>query len=242
MIDLHCHLLPGIDDGASSWEITLEMCRLAQLDGVTHIVATPHANYEYNYDRAACMGLLDELRSRFSGMGFSLGCDFHLSYENVEDAVRSPQRYVIGESRYLLVELSDYSNFNLAQMLYDLQAAGLTPIITHPERNPLILSKPDSLHELADCGCLFQITANALTGFWGKHSQKLCIEMLRNNLVHFIASDAHGIKHRTPLLCEGRNAAARFIGAARADRLVNANPAAVIAGQNIEPLHNTASL
>ena len=236
MIDIHCHLLPAVDDGAKSWEITLEMCRMAEADGVTHIVATPHANYEYAYDRASHLALLDELRLRVPGMSFSLGCDFHLSYENIEDAMQHPERYAIGDTRYLLVELSEYSAFNVAQTLYELQTVGLVPILTHPERNPLILGKPDLLHEYADVGCLFQITANSLTGFWGKPSQKMCEEMLRNKMVHFIASDAHGIKSRPPILSAARDAAARIIGAEAAEKLVDANPAAVVANQVTEQI------
>jgi protein-tyrosine phosphatase len=236
MIDIHCHLLPAIDDGAKSWEITLEMCRLAQQDGVTHIVATPHANYEYNYDRAAHLALLEELRSRVPGMSFSLGCDFHLSYENIGDAMLHPERYAIGDTRYLLVELSEYSAFNVAQTLYELQTVGLVPILTHPERNPLILGKPSLLQEYAGVGCLFQITANSLTGFWGKPSQKMCEEMLRNKMVHFIASDAHGIKSRPPILSAAREAAAKIVGLAEAEKLVDANPAAVVANQVAEQI------
>jgi protein-tyrosine phosphatase len=231
MVDIHCHLLPGVDDGAKSWETTLEMCRLAQQDGVTHMVATPHANYDYPYDRASHLCLLDEIRSRFPALSFSLGCDFHLSYDNVQDAMQSPERYAIGNSRYLLVELSEYSTFSATQMLYDLQTAGLIPILTHPERNPVILHKPEALQEFASAGCLFQITANALTGFWGKRTQKFCVEMLRSNMVHFIASDAHGVNARTPILSAARNAAAKIVGAAQAEKLVSSNPAAVVAGR-----------
>jgi protein-tyrosine phosphatase len=234
MVDVHCHLLPGVDDGANSWETTLEMCRLAQQDGVAHIVATPHANYEYAYDRGSHLALLDELRVRFPALSFSLGCDFHLSYDNVQDAMQHPGRYAIGDSHYLLVELSDYSTFNAAQMLYDLQTAGLIPILTHPERNPIILGKPESLQEFADLGCLIQITANSLTGFWGKQPQKFCQEMLRKELVHFIASDAHGVKARAPILSAARNAAAKIVGAARAERLVSSNPADVVAGRSLD--------
>jgi protein-tyrosine phosphatase len=236
MIDIHCHLLPAVDDGAKSWEMTLEMCRLAEQDGVTHIVATPHANYVYAYDRATHLALLDELRSRVPGLSFSLGCDFHLSFENIEDAMQHPERYVIGDTRYLLVELSEYSAFNVAHTLWELQSAGMLPILTHPERNPLILSNPKLLHEYAEVGCLFQITANSLTGSWGKPPQKMCEEMLRNKMVHFIASDAHGVKSRTPVLSAARDAASRIIGSAAAQRLVDANPGAVITDQVIEPI------
>ena len=231
MIDIHCHILPGIDDGARNWETTLEMCRLARQDGVTHIVATPHANYEYPYDRAAHLALLDELRARAPELSFSLGCDFHLSYDNVADAKQNPDRYAIGETRYLLVELSEYSTFNVAQTLYELQAAGLLPILTHPERNPLVVSKPELLDEWASAGCLFQITANSLTGFWGKRAQQFCVEMLRKRLVHFIASDAHGVKNRPPMLSAARDAAAKIVGAAEAEKLVAANPGAVVSGR-----------
>jgi len=234
MIDIHCHILPGIDDGARDWETTLEMCRLARQDGVTHIVATPHANYEYQYDRTAHLALLDQLRARVPELSFSLGCDFHLSYDNVEDARQHLDRYAIGETRYLLVELSEYSTFNVAQTLYQLQAAGLLPILTHPERNPIIVSQPELLDQLASAGCLFQITANSLTGFWGKRAQQFCVEMLRERMVHFIASDAHGVKNRTPVLSQARDAAARIVGPAEAEKLVAANPAAVVSGQLLD--------
>jgi protein-tyrosine phosphatase len=232
MIDIHCHLLPCVDDGAKSWDATLEMCRIAEADGVTHIVATPHANYEYRYDRTIHLSLLEELRSRVPTLSFSLGCDFHLSYENIEDAMVHPERYAIGDTRYLLVELSEYSTFNVAQTLYRLRTAGLVPILTHPERNPVILGNPDLLNEFADVGCLFQITANSLTGFWGKSKQKMCETMLKNNMVHFIASDAHGTKNRTPVLSKARDAAAKMIGLDAAEKLVNANPAALLNNQN----------
>jgi protein-tyrosine phosphatase len=234
MIDIHCHLLPGIDDGAKSWEVTVEMCRLAQEDGVTHIVATPHANYAYAYDRQTHQELLEELRRRVPSMSFSLGCDFHLSFENIEDAKLHPERYSIGDTSYLLVELSEFSTFNAAQTMHELRALGLTPILTHPERNPLILGRPAMLTEFGETGCLFQITANSLTGFWGKASQKMGEEMLRKHMVHFIASDAHGIRNRTPILSAAREAAARIIGAEEANKLVEENPSAVVRNQPLE--------
>jgi protein-tyrosine phosphatase len=231
MIDIHCHLLPGVDDGSTSWDVTLEMCRLAEQDGTTHIVATPHANYEYRYDRAIHMAALEELRARVPNLTFSLGCDFHLSFENIDDALKHPERYTIGDTRYLLVELSEYSTFSVTQVLYELQTAGLVPIITHPERNPVVLGKPEMVEQFCDAGCLIQITANSLTGFWGKPAQKLCETMLRNNMVHFIASDAHGLKGRPPMLSAARNFAAKIVGADAAANLVEANPAAVMANQ-----------
>src|SRR4051794_2446287 len=98
MIDLHCHILPGLDDGAKDWPTTLEMCRLARQDGITHIVATPHANARYQSDRRAHQTLLDELQAKVPDLTFSLGCDFQLSYENVAAAVQGPHQFTIGDT------------------------------------------------------------------------------------------------------------------------------------------------
>jgi protein-tyrosine phosphatase len=234
MIDIHCHLLPGVDDGSKSWEVTLEMCRLAEEDGVTHIVATPHSNYEYSYDRAAHLAMIEELRSRVPSMTFSLGCDFHLSYENIADAIKHPGRYAIGETRYLLIELSEYSVFNLSKTIFQLESAGLVTILTHPERNPVIQKNPKLLHELYDAGCLIQITANSLTGYWGRMPQKMCEDMLRQGMVHFIASDAHGVRSRNPRLSAARDAAAKIIGREGAEKLVTGNPGVVVSNQVAE--------
>src|SRR5437899_2387018 len=110
MIDVHCHLLPNVDDGAKSWEMTLEMCEVAKADGISHIVCTPHANDEYPYDRARHEKALAELRSKAcGGLEFSLGCDFHFSYDNIRAVVENPDRFLIANGDYLLVELSDFA-------------------------------------------------------------------------------------------------------------------------------------
>ena len=138
MIDLHCHILPLIDDGPSSWETATEMCHMAAQDGVRHIVATPHANHRYTYDRVRFESLLQELRTNCSdSLQFSLGCDFHFSYDNIEKALLYPGRYTIADSKYLLVEFSDFSFMPaIRQGIFRLVGCGLTPIVTHPERNP----------------------------------------------------------------------------------------------------------
>ena len=110
MIDIHTHLLPEVDDGPKTWETSVEMCRMAAYDGITHIVATPHANDRYHYDRPFLSGLLDHLRELVGDSPqLTLGCDFHLSYDNLQSALDRPHTYTIGETNYLLVELSNYS-------------------------------------------------------------------------------------------------------------------------------------
>ncbi len=228
MVDIHCHLLPGVDDGAQDWDTTLEMCRMAQADGVSHIVCSPHANYKYTYVREAHEELIGELRRRVPQMEFSLGCDFHLSYENVEDAVQHPGRYAIGQTSYLLIELSDFSLFNVGHTIFDLQRAGLRPILTHPERHPQLQLRPEAVEDFVRQGCLVQVTANSLTGTWGKTAQKMGEMLLKKGWAQIIASDAHGTSRRTTVLSEARRVAAAWIGEEAATQLVETNPAAVV--------------
>ena len=140
MFDIHSHILPLVDDGAKSWDIALEMCRMAEADGIQHMVATPHANERYAYDRAAHELRLEELRTRFGpGLTFSLGCDFHMSYDNLTDLRANPRRYSIGGERYILVELSNYSiPPQVEEAMLSFGDLGLTPVLTHPERNPIL--------------------------------------------------------------------------------------------------------
>lgn len=233
MVDIHCHLLPAVDDGSRSWEMSVAMCRLAFADGVEHIVATPHANHEYAYDRARFQEMLERLRDMTgSTIGLSLGCDFHFSYENIHDALRTPDRYCIGRTRYLLVEFSDFAIApTTGQHLLQLMEAGMTPILTHPERNPILARNPKLVLEWAARGTLVQVTANSLTGRWGPVAKKVAAWLMKNHACHVLASDAHDLKGRPPRLAAGRDEAEKIVGREAADAMVNANPRAIINGK-----------
>lgn len=233
MIDIHCHILAEVDDGPKSWDISEEMCRTAKADGIEHIVATPHANHRYAYDREYLTGLLDSLRQRIGDAPqLSLGCDFHLSYENLQDAMVHPERYVIGGSRYMLVELSNYGiPAQIGESYTKLIGIGITPIITHPERNPILQRAPKQILQWLELGCAVQVTASALSGAWGEMAWQTAQWLLKRDAVHFLASDAHDTKRRPPVMSEARNAVAELCGKDVADALVNANPQAVISGQ-----------
>jgi len=235
MVDIHCHLLPGIDDGSKSWEMTAEMCRMAAEDGITHIVATPHANHEYAYDRERYTEMLGQLHDAADGkLTFSLGCDFHFSYDNIRDALDHPRRYSIGETQYLLIEFSDYSiPPSVKQDVFSLRSHGLVPIITHPERNQLLLKKPELVLSLIEQGCLVQVTANAVTGAWGKASQKMAQRLLKQGAIHVIASDAHDSVMRKPIMSEARLAIEELADAKTAETLVKHNPAAIVEGNSL---------
>ncbi|HKD83235.1 MAG TPA: CpsB/CapC family capsule biosynthesis tyrosine phosphatase [Terriglobales bacterium] len=235
MVDIHCHILPGIDDGSKSWEMTAQMCRIAAEDGITHIVATPHSNDAYEYNRERYTEMLGQLSDVADGrLTFSLGCDFHFSRDNIEDALEHPQRYTIGDSQYLLVEFSDESvPPSVKRDLFAFSSRGLVPIITHPERNPVLLKSAEMVMDFVEQGCLVQVTANAVTGTWGGRSQKMLEWLLHREAVHVIASDAHDPVYRQPVLSAARDIVSQLAGSSVADALVNRNPAAIIEGRPV---------
>ena len=235
MFDIHCHILPEVDDGPKSWDIAVEMCRMAVADGITHTVATPHANNRYSYDRNYLKDLLAQLQARVgTSPQLSLGCDFHLSYENLERVLEQPHLYTIGETNYLLVELSNYGvPIQIADCFRRLGDRGLTPILTHPERNPILQQTPQRVLEWVEQGCLVQVTASALTGFWGERPEIVARWLLDRAAVHFLATDAHDHKRRVPILSQGRDLAAQIAGSEYAQALIESNPAAVVGGQPI---------
>ncbi len=149
MVDIHCHILPGIDDGAESLEIAQAMGEMAIADGITHVIGTPHASPNYRFSPRLVRERRDELQAIFAErLVLATGCDFHLSFENLQDIKHDSARYALNQKNYLLVEFADYSiPPSLDQSLHELQLAGLRPIVTHPERNPLIRAQPERLYK-----------------------------------------------------------------------------------------------
>ena len=235
VVDIHSHILPEVDDGSKSWEISVAMCHMAAADGITHQVATPHANDRYHYDRAYLQDLIAHLQGLIgTELKLSLGCDFHLSYDNLQKVLANPERYTIEGSHYMLVELSNYS---IPQQTTDcftqLGDRGVTAIITHPERNPILRESPQQVLEWAEQGCVIQTTGSALTGFWGERVRRAAQWLLEHDAVHVLATDAHDTEKRVPVLSTAREAAAEICGEEVADALVEANPQAII---NSKPL------
>jgi capsular polysaccharide synthesis CpsB/CapC-like protein len=154
VIDIHSHILPEVDDGPKSWDVAVEMCGIAAADGITYMVAAPHANDRYAYERTYLTELLDQLRGKLErGPQLSLGCDLHLSYENLERVLDQPHIYTIGQTNYLLVELSNFSvPIQITDCFTKLGDRGVTPILTHPERNPILQQRPQRILEWAEQG------------------------------------------------------------------------------------------
>jgi len=206
------------------------MCQIAVADGIEHMVATPHANDRYFYDREYLTGLLAQLQRRIGEkLKLSLGCDFHLSFENMQSAMATPEKYSINGGRYLLVE---FSNFNIPPQidawLEQMCEREVTPILTHPERNPILQKSLDHVIKLVNAGCAVQVTAAALTGSWGDRVAESARWLLKKRAVHFLATDAHDVTRRPPVLSAAREIVAKEFSKEIAQALVEGNPGAVI--------------
>jgi protein-tyrosine phosphatase len=203
---------------------------MAADDGIEHIVATPHANERYQYNRQHLASHLEYLRVLVGrAPRLSLGCDFHLSYDNLQDVLIAPERYTIEDSHYLLVELSNYSiPAQINECFTKMADVGITPVITHPERNPILQEAQQRVLQWVDLGCAVQVTASAVTGGWGQKVARAAEWLLERDAVHVLASDAHDTKHRIPSLSAAREKVAKDYGEDVANALVDDNPRAVI--------------
>src|SRR5215472_12661593 len=169
MIDLHCHILPGLDDGPNTMEESLAMAESAMADGITHVVATPHSSERYHFDFDSVRALRDELQSKVGDrLQIATGCDFHLNPENLAALRQSPLPFCINQRDYLLLEFNEISiPPAVDQTLHDIQLSGLRLIITHPERNAILRAHPERLRDWVRRGCFVQVTGGALTGGFG---------------------------------------------------------------------------
>jgi protein-tyrosine phosphatase len=235
MVDIHCHILPELDDGATEVSVSHQMFEMAARDGIRDLVATPHSNYQYTFDPAVNRAKRDALQqAKGATPQLHLGCDFHLSFENIEHAKRDHTHFSINGTQYLLVEFAD-SNIppHTEQIFFDMVSRGIVPIITHPERNPILADQPDLIAKWIGVGCLVQVTAGSVTGRFGKRAHRSTQTMLKREMVHFIATDAHNLTTRPPVLSEAREAIARDCSPEVASALSEANPRAAIEGRPI---------
>jgi protein-tyrosine phosphatase len=236
MVDIHSHILPGLDDGARSLDLSLEMLRIAAGAGTTDIVATPHANSRYRFRPGIVHDLLAELTQHApASLRLHSGCDFHLAHDNIVDALQHPSRYTINHLNYLLIELSDLVIFhNTAELFARLEGAGMRLILTHPERNPLLRLRPELIQAWVAQGRTMQLTAQSLTGAFGDSARRFALWMLDTGLAHFVASDAHDPLSRPPLLDEAHQLVQQRYGPDLARLLFVDHPTAVLAGDPLD--------
>jgi protein-tyrosine phosphatase len=233
MVDLHSHILPGLDDGAKTLDDSLAMAEDAIADGITHVVGTPHACSDYAFEYQRVRAARDELAARLGDrLTIATGCDFHLNIENLNALRRDPRPFCINQKDYLLVEFNEFSiPPSMDQTLHELQLAGLHPIVTHPERNAILRTRPERLQTWISQGSYVQITAGALTGVFGPMSQEVAWRWLAKGWVHFVSSDAHNSDRRPLKLKFAFHEIASRLGQQTARALLIENPQAAFNGE-----------
>ncbi|HZG73599.1 MAG TPA: CpsB/CapC family capsule biosynthesis tyrosine phosphatase [Chondromyces sp.] len=202
MIDIHCHILPGVDDGAQTIEDSIAMAKQAESEGVRTIIATPHhKNGAYENVKDDIIALTNKVNQAFIKEGISVsvlpGQETRIYGEMLEEYENGELLTLTGNSPYLFVEFpSGYVPQYTEKLLFDLQMKGIIPVIVHPERNSEIMEQPDKLYKLVKNGAATQVTAASLAGKFGKKIQKFTQQLIEANLTHFIASDAHNVTNR----------------------------------------------
>lgn len=238
-VDVHCHLIPGIDDGAVDWEATLAMARMAAADGIGAIICTPHQLGAFHHNHG------DEIRRRTQLVQAQLdehrvplqvlpGGDVRIETDMIEKLLSGEVLSLADRRRHVLLELPHEMYFPIQDVLTRLAKHGMQGILSHPERNQGLLRDWEITYELVQQGCLMQITAGSLHGTFGPHCQRMAQWMVEHRLAHFVATDAHSPKARRPLMRRAYDAVQQLVGRDTAVAACCTNPAAVVAGEEIQ--------
>jgi len=238
MVDIHCHMLPGLDDGADCLEESFRMAQMAVRDGISTVVVTPHQLGAYTRNSGELIReATRSFQSRLKQAGIPLqvlpGADVRIEKGFVRGVLRGDVMSLADHRKAVLLELPHELYFSLEPILDELRSAGMQGILSHPERNQGILKRRDVVPKLVDHGCLMQVTAGSLVGSMGPVCQAFSEWMLRQGLVHFIATDAHGSKSRRPRLAPARKVVTELTDAATAHELLVENPGRIAAGKAV---------
>ena len=235
MIDIHAHILPGLDDGADRTATSLRMAEIALRSGVTDLIATPHANQRRRFENycspaldASFERLRDALEREGIGLRLHLGMEVFAT-EDLAKLFRAGKFRTLAGSRYFLMEFGFQDDvYFMDRVLRDMLDEGVTPILAHPERYRGLQALPDILCDWVRLGVHMQINKGSLTGYFGRESHALAVTMIRHDLVSFAASDAHRADRRTPVLSDARQWLSAHVSERYAYRLLRENPARVL--------------
>jgi len=240
MIDLHSHILPGLDDGAESLEEAIEMARIAETEGIEKIVATPHLyrdNFKYenfNLIEEKRKELRETLIAKSIQVDILAGAEVHISHNLIDELTRHRRYLVLNQSSYMFVEFpSDHVFSGAKELFFDLMSNGITPIITHPERNSVFVRKPSLLYDLIQMGGLAQANSHSFSGIYGREAEEAALHFLELNLIHIIGSDSHNTRTLAPRLKKAVKRIETVRGEKVAKGLVWDNPKAVIENREI---------
>lgn len=239
MIDLHCHLLPGIDDGAETMEQSLELARLAVQDGITHCVVTPHIHPgRWNNSRDTILEQVEQFRVAMREQEIPLQIGFaaevritDLIFEQLENDHLPFLGSHDGKNLLLLEFPHNQLIPGAGKLIQWLKESHIQPVIAHPERNREVMRNPKSMRFLFDAGCYIQVTAGSLVGKFGEAAQRVAEQLLKEDKITVVASDAHNSKNRPPILSEARQRISELVGSNKARQLLWDTPVQLVGKQ-----------
>lgn len=226
MIDIHCHILPGIDDGSKDIEESLEMAKIAKADGISHIFATPHImDGSYDNKRADIIAVFNNLKTRIpEGITLFYGADVRVCLDMMKK-IEMGEIPTLNGTGYLMLELPAYTlPPHIDNLIFNLRQRRIIPIITHPERHAILMRDISSLTKFRGYDAMFQITAMSITGDFGREVQKACLAMIKADLADFVATDAHDPMKRPPILSRAYDEIKRRFDNDTAESLFLHNP------------------
>lgn len=226
MIDIHSHILTGIDDGAKNLEISKKLIELAKKSGTTDIIATPHTLSASEYEKPN-WSVIEELvkEAKQEGINIYTGAELEVNWDIQELIKKDSSEYCLANSRYLLAELPSQTIPNYVdEFFYELQMKGKLIIIAHPERHPILQKDPNILYKWAKKGIFLQCNAGSFVGVFGSRAKHFAEVLLRHNLVHFIGSDAHNLRQRNTDIRIPKEKIIELIGEKKAKELFETNP------------------
>jgi len=242
MIDIHSHILPEVDDGSHSLEESIQMCRASADDGVTVMVATPHAHdgVHTTHDPEFLRQKVAELNEQLGGtLRVVIGCELRFTHDIVRQVCQTKSAPTIAGGPYVLVEFPhSVVPPGSERPLFELMSNQITPIIAHPERNQMLIAEPERFFPIIEMGALGQMDTGSITGQFGKRVQQAVRVMLEHGLIHFIASDCHNTRNRLPGMSEAVALTAEVVGDEYARAIADANPLAVVEGRPIPSVPN----
>ncbi len=238
---MHCHLLPGVDDGARDWDEALAMARLAEADGTETVIVTPHqlgayAKLDGPTIRARTAHLQEFLNQRNVGLRVLPGAEVRIEPDMVERIRRGDVLTLADRGRYVLLEMPHEICLPLDGLLAELRCAGLSGVLAHAERNLGIMAQPYLAESLAASGCLMQATAASILGSFGRQVEETALRLIRRGTVHFVASDAHGSASRRPSMRRAFERLLDIVGREAAETLCRHNPAALLCDGRIKSI------
>jgi protein-tyrosine phosphatase len=236
MVDIHSHICYGVDDGARTIEESIAMLEMASAGGTTDIVATPHSDLKFHFHPEVVAERVAELQARMGDrIRIHRGCDFHLFFDNIRSCLEDRTKYTINGKRYLMVEFADSSiPKTINDVFNSFLQKNITPVITHPERNALLMGRVADMVSWVRAGCLIQVTAASFTGRFGKSAEANCRRLMDRKMVHFVASDAHDTEWRPPDMRQARAIVAEKWGEATAERLFEIYPRIALTDEYID--------